>query len=445
MIWKSLLFLAYVSLFCFLISRSKRFKALNISVWVFLLMFLIRVLAGGAMTALYTWYYPVETSDIHKLFNDGLIIYHELFSHPLRYIQLITGLYRDDMSVTLSQMHWWFKPIYINNYNETRALIRLNAVFDVFSAGFLPINMLFMAMISLTGSFFWYLVGLKHLKVNPLASFVTSFFLPSILLWTSTVLKEGIIFTLLGVFFYYAFESFKRKPSSIVLLIVLLLLLTLVKPFLSAFIIISGLGYIIYRKYSIVKASITVVLLNLFFLLGIPMLKLINPSWDAIHDLCYKRGEYIYLAERLPAPSLIFHNYLPFTYSSVFHELPNALTAVILRPFPFEILSPLYILPALENMAISLLLLLWLFRVLKRKADVVTPDLLFMNLFFLNAILIGLTIPVLGSIVRYKAPFLLLLIFPLLRSVRTPPSFVFISTFVFKSPVNEESFSQEIS
>jgi hypothetical protein len=138
--------------------------------------------------------------------------------------------------------------------------------------------------------------------------------------------------------------------------------------------------------------------------------KYINAHWDLAYILTFKRGEYIYLAEHTGAGSLLYNNYLDFTWGGLFLESPMALGYVLFRPFIAEAHSLLLLLPALENLLFLLLLLAiacsWPFKKLTNQAF----WLFCINFVLLNYLLVGLTTPVMGSLVRYKVtawPFLL--------------------------------------
>jgi hypothetical protein len=132
-----------------------------------------------------------------------------------------------------------------------------------------------------------------------------------------------------------------------------------------------------------------------------------------VHIICFKRGEYIYLAERINTGSLVAHNYLEFNIWSILKEAPRALFTVLFRPHILEAKSILILLSAIENLFIFIFSVITIcnFSIKKIKDPLV---LCFFNFVVLLFTLIGLTTPVLGSIVRYKIPALPFLIIALL-------------------------------
>jgi hypothetical protein len=402
------LFAGYFALFLFIIRKYRFFRAAGLHPGLPGLVFTLKVLCGTAIAYLYTHIYnDRSTADIFKFFDDSGILFESLRNNPWHYLQLLSGIYvqPEELEPYLRKMKWWYTVLYSDSYNESRLIIRFNAFVRLFSLGYYPVHTLFMCFISLTGSTLLFRLFRKLIQ-EPAACFIISYLLPSYLFWTSAVLKEGIISAAMAMFLFFFFGAAGegRRIAAFLSLSVSLLLIGSGKAYILITLIPCITAYFFSRKLTGIKALLVFLMVNALFLVVLFNLYRLSPRLDAVHVICFKRGEYIYLAERMNAGSLIFRNYLDFHWYSILAESPRAFLSVLLRPHLLEIKGVLYIFPAIEN----LLVLGGLAAVLYRLRSIkLTPVVLFfVNLVVVNFTLIGLTTPVLGSIIRYRSLFL---------------------------------------
>ena len=100
------------------------------------------------------------------------------------------------------------------------------------------------------------------------------------------------------------------------------------------------------------------------------------------------------------AGSLLNVGFLEPDLKSFLSELPQATFHVLFRPFIWEGKNPMFLLPALENLLFILMLLLIIFF----KGKISHPAIFGLCISFslLLLLVIGLTTPVLGALVRYR-------------------------------------------
>jgi len=110
------------------------------------------------------------------------------------------------------------------------------------------------------------------------------------------------------------------------------------------------------------------------------------------------------LSHLIPANSYIYLPTLNSTFFSLLKTIPVALFNSIFLPTFFNLQNAMYILPALENFILMLLLITCLLK--QRKIDDSSKLFLwFCSIFCFNLlVIIGITTPVLGALVRYKVP-----------------------------------------
>lgn len=128
------------------------------------------------------------------------------------------------------------------------------------------------------------------------------------------------------------------------------------------------------------------------------------PDLNFLHIIAEKQKDFINLSKAFNVNSAIEMSYLEPNLWSFVKATPNALINTFTRPWPTEIKGILFVPPLLENMfIIGILILSWFYgkRVGSREWKFVIFCLTFSIILFL---IIGLTTPIIGAIVRYKIP-----------------------------------------
>jgi hypothetical protein len=136
----------------------------------------------------------------------------------------------------------------------------------------------------------------------------------------------------------------------------------------------------------------------------------ITPKFDLGKTLQKKQLDFINVARDTKAGSAITVTRLDGSFISCLKSSPEALANCIFRPLPWESNSIFALFASFENVVIILLIILaGLYS--KKPTDEQKPYLYFSFYFVvLLALLIGLTVPVLGAIVRYKVPAMIFLV-----------------------------------
>jgi hypothetical protein len=401
----------YTILFILLILKIKSFQIDGLHKLCIPGIFIIKVLFGILIFLVYTHYYSDRsTADIFKYFDDGKILYNIFYESPLHFIQLMLGLH-DNTGIYheyLERMSFWFKPYDTSIYNGNRIIIRFNALFMFLSFGYYQVHNIFMNFISIIGLTFLY-KGINFVLPNrKILIFIAVFLIPSILFWGSGVLKEGIILFSLGVtlfnLFHILHQGFSIKRIGITIVAFSLLILT--KVYVGICLLPSILAYAWItqsnRNYPLLK-YIAVYILFLIISLG---LQKYTPNRSPLDFISNRQVEFTRHVITLKSGSIIELPSIEPNLISILTNIPEAIAITTLRPYPIESTNAFYILCSIENYTLIIVLLIVLFYY-KRK-DVNFNLLLFCLSFGLSLYaLIGLTTPVIGSIVRYKVPGLL--------------------------------------
>lgn len=240
------------------------------------------------------------------------------------------------------------------------------------------------------------------------------FCLPSLLLYTSCIHKDGIIFLCLGITSYIFYRiliathivSFKYIAAILLPLAPIFLFRNyVIIAIVPAFLIALLCNLLPYKKRFVLLTTYAVFFL-LFFLSGLSRSFLNLPA-----AVVQRKADFASLAE---GNTNIRMNELYPTVQSFISNLPQAINHYFLRPYLWEFSQPSVLLTALELFVYQMILLAFIFY-RKKTTTAVHPFNIFGLVFVFNMMLIiGYTIPNIGAIVRYRSIFWIFLICPLL-------------------------------
>lgn len=414
-------------LFCLIIiGNSGFFYSRRVHVLNFQLAFLLKLAAALVMTFIYTYFYPDRhVADIFRYFDDSNVLIQMFENNVSDFFAFITGHDNAALYKYKITMNNWESPG--NVYNNNRVMIILNAAIGFISLGDYYVHLILFTFLSFVGLTAMFKVFNKIYKVYQGIVFISVFTLPSIIFWTSGVLKESLVMFALGIFLYsymrFYFNSaiwyhlFSFALGFIILMLLKFYLLIILLP--AMIILLLTQRILILQKMK----GLTWILFSILFLLGLFMFKYINPRADALHALMNKREAFELLAHTMKAGSYFevpqFNDIV-----SLLKAAPVALMEVIVRPNIFKISSPLVFLSALENIYIWILIVSAL--MFRKRNSVLIGQWNYFGLFVVIATftLIGLTVPVEGAIVRYKSVVLPILMAILLCNIDYEKLFV---------------------
>ncbi len=408
------LYTFYLLLFLWLIFKWKFFEAENISSKHFAFFFLLKVAAGICLTLIYTYYYTDPSkSDIYRYFNDSKIISQVLFQDAHCWLKIMSGYGAYDADAFSYLVHTqYFSHTSADAATDNTFIIRLNVLLNYLSFSNIFINTLFFnffCFIGLTGLF---KSLVKYFSTTPLLLCIPVYLLPSVVFWSSGLLKESLLFTCLGLGIYFL-NTFNTILPRIISLAFFSLLL-FIKPVVFLCLIASTGIYLTFRLFLVKDASSTkrriqAVVICFWF---IAVFILTFKSSSLCEKIIDKRNEFTSLALQENAGSLIDAQILSSDCNSTISVLPTALINSILRPFIWEKNNAFQYLFAFENFAFIVLLLYLTIRYFRLpKKEKLLPAVFFLTFSLINYLVIGFTVPVMGAIVHYRviaSPFLLI-------------------------------------
>ena len=448
-----IIFIIFFIVCIYIINKNQRFKLDELPTHYIFFAFITKLISGLALWYIFTYFYPNKSiSDIYKYFEDGKQFAIILKNSPSDYFNILHG----DLPKSLQnldvyhKMKFWVKPNSYGIYNDNQTIIILSSFLNLITHNNLILTTLYTSTISFFATFVLFKTLVSFLEWKKLFFFIL-FLLPSIALWTSGLLKETIIFCSLTIVIYFGKKLiYKTEIKNIVGCCIGCFALLISKTYLFGFILPSIVCVIIIRILNIHA-------IKLFFTSSYVILFLLFIGWSLTHNpivynyknkteiekrkeydrinqisytnnvlgnnynllemLRFKQADYKFEARIAHAKSLIPTKKIDGQLTNFFACLPYGISNGFSRPHIFEINSLLTCYPAIENLLFLLLLALTV--IFPRK---LTPNqqlliFAFGTFIVITYVFLGLLVPVLGNLIRYKAPLLPLLYFCLLTLI----------------------------
>lgn len=439
------------------------------SVWLLPLGFLIKVIVGLYFLYIYTEVYGKGTlsADAGAFMDESKILNRVFYESPLDYLRLLTGIGYDQELILqyLSETSHWDAGAQAI-ISDNRNVIRVHSLIHFISFGNPTIHVIIMNFISLIAIKQLYLAVKPKTELKSIYVFLGLLLLPSLLFWSSSILKEPLMLLGLSILFrgFIGKLSFNKQVSYI---LIGFLLLFLFKPYvlIAMFPVFLFIGFHqLLPKYKIIGS-----LLGILILFTISTL-IFNSTRDKVVHLFSKKqydfknvgkggihantdssfyfftpdqiesleitGDSVELIKPITA-SIIQHGsmdepvpielkptgkkwhvyfintksdgYIELSmindsFSQMMLNIPQAITNTLFRPFPFDPGSWLKYPVMFESFILYLFLLIAIFKRKQISSDD-KPILISLIIFVLTlSLFIGWVTPVIGAIVRYRIP-----------------------------------------
>ncbi len=409
-----LLFVAYLILFAWLVTKVKFFTQTGLSKAQLIIIFLLKMMAG----IFYGWiglYYGglAQMQDTWGFHASGIQEYHLLYNDPSEYF---TNLFRDPYEGGVNKF-FSSNDSYWNDL-KGNTFIKILSIFNVFSFGHYYVNVIFYSFITLFGAIAIYRVMTDVFPGKKTPVLLATFLVPSFLYWTSGLHKEGLIFTGISLIMYVIYFSLKDKRLGfkrfLYLLFGLLLLLTL-RNFIIIIIVPAIAAWLLanrYPKYGIAIFAGVYMFFGLLFFNA----RYINPQLDFPQAVVTKQQEFMQLKG---GNSSIPIKEIEPTAISFLKNTPQAINLSTIRPYPSDVRHILSLAAAIE---INLILLMFILFLFFRTNGITSKNLLYFCIFFSGSLLltIGFSVNNLGAIVRYRSVIMPLLVIPMAARIDWP-------------------------
>lgn len=416
-----LLFAVYLILFAWLVTKVPFFIKSGLTPSQLVIAFLLKVMAAifygwigvyyGQMARMVdTWAFFYESQQELKL----------LVNQPAEFVlSFFRSNYADGgYSRFLSVKNSWWNDLDIN------FLVKLFAVFNVFSFSNYFINTIFFSFLTLFGPIALYRMMADAFPQQKFVILLTTFLFPSFIYWTSGLHKDGLIFmgiTLAIYSFYFGFLKKRREPKYWLMAATGFLLLLVLRNFLLLFLVPAVFSWWLTQKVRF-KPLFTFGMVYLLMAILFFSTRFIHPKLDFPEVVAARQQAFINLEE---GGSTIPVFTLRPTVTSFIRNAPEAFSFSLLRPYVTDVQHLLSLAAAAEIHLLLLLFVMFLFRRRKQAAVLSGGQWsgfpIFCLFFSLSVLLfIGYTVNNLGAIVRYRSIVLPFLVVPMMGLIHWP-------------------------
>ena len=411
------------------ISKLDFFKNGPFSTRSLQLAFFLRVVMGFGLFLIYSYHYPSrQDADTFKYFDDSKYMYDAFWTNPGDYFKMLFGINCNTEYFNteyFNNMSNWVRSYDNGLFNDNRLMIRINAFLRIFSLGNYHVHSIILAFLAFMGSFSLSKLFFEVSRSKVL-TYVAVFLVPSLIFWSSGILKEAVLLAALGFFAYHFYQLFGTDKTwkNYVMLFLMSCVLIVMKLYVFLAFIPAILTWYLVSKWKrniFVYCGVYFVFIFLATAIGE-----FNPKFDFINLIVDKQKQFLFLAKNTNVNSAFEMEVLDYNLWSLFISSPEAVLNVFTKPWPSEMNSVLFIPAFIENI---FLLFILIFSILNKKLlNIKERDFVIFCLSFCIILytVIGLTTPITGAIVRYKIPaipFLMMAVFMLIDFDKIPNRF----------------------
>lgn len=289
MIYFAVLFVLFTLMFRFI--PQLRIEGLN--PWSQSIGYGVKIAAGFSFLYIYTKFYGngALSADAGAFMKESLILNNVFWESPLDYFKLIIGWDSNDhlMYQYLSETNHW-DPGAQAILSDNRNILRVHSLIHFFSRNMVSIHVLVMSVISLIGIKQFYLAAKDHSEIPPKYLYAILLLFPSVLFWTSSILKEPLMFLGLGLFARGIMQISLSRKKKIGLVSGGTLLLLAFKPYILFCILPAVLFYFIYILIPKWKVLISFAVLLIIGVIG--AFALPNQRNKFVHTLSWKQYDF---------------------------------------------------------------------------------------------------------------------------------------------------------
>ncbi len=313
-------------------------------------------------------------------------------------------------------------------YLRFNLLFKLLAILDIFTLGNFYINTFLFCFATFFANIALYRVYQSIFKERKALVLISTFFIPSSLVFTTCIHKDGVVFIALSAIVFILFKfsqqfstskitppihlSFRQSFYYSLILALAFAMIFLIRNYVLVALVPALIAWWLSNRLPIKK--IWTFLYSYFtFICLFCIATFFSGSANLANIIINRREDFAKL--RIGYTNIQMNNLQP-NLKSFWYNLPQAINHALLRPYLWEFSRWDVFLTALEPFWYSIIFIAFLFW--GNKKIYASSGFLLFGLFFFGSMIlvIGYTIPNIGAIVRYRSIFWVFLICPLLCS-----------------------------
>ncbi|CAN5495609.1 hypothetical protein BH11BAC3_BH11BAC3_01080 [soil metagenome] len=374
------------------------------------LLFVFKVISGVAIA--YCLVHFIPSFDYLAINEGGKLQYDLLLTNPKLFFTDFTSDLRSYGlgGIFAAENSFW-------GYFRFYFLYKSLAILNLLTHGNFYLNAAIFSGIVFFGHIGFYRIYSDIYIGNKLKILLVCFGVPSLLLYTSAVHKDGVVFACLGLV-CYCFYQILKSSSLIKIKYLLVTFLGLTIIFLLRNYVIVALIPAVFiailckqlpnKKLIIIVASYTVFLI-IFFLSTF-----INSSFNLPAAVVQRKADFAGLEG---GNTSIAMNDLHPTLQSFASNFPQAINHYLFRPYLWEFAQTSVLLTAIELLFYQLIIMAFILLWKKPTCPLDNFNILGLLFLFNMMLIIGYTIPNIGAIVRYRSIFWIFLLCPLICNI----------------------------
>lgn len=376
--------------------------------------FIIKTISVICFALIHEFIYGGDTVNYTK--NSATILYNKFMDEPMLILNMIFAFDK-------------YNPIHINisnqlvfSLNSGEALVvKISTVLAIFTINTYSSISLIMGIFALSGLWAIFIIFTKHYPHLHSKFAIAFFYIPSVVFWSSGVLKDTLCLGAMGWLFWSMYNIFfngVRSPMYFIVLIFSFLLLQNVKVYIILCFI-PAITFWLFIQYteSIKNFVIKTIITPIFFTLGIvgafygatQITKNDEKySLDKIGQTTKSTAEWIHYVSKTQNGSSYTLGTLDGTFAGMLKLAPQAINVALFRPYLWEVRNIPMFISAIESLimlffTIYILIKVGIFRTFTIISS--TPIVLFCFIFALTfAFAVGISSYNFGTLVRYKIP-----------------------------------------
>jgi hypothetical protein len=397
--------LVLLILFC----RTSILKINRTPVWYLPVILLLKV-AGGYFIANY-YLKTYQGGDIQGYMADTAAFFDLFDKNPVSFFKMIVGMEDESTRQFVTRLIIWHDSGYGVLYNDARTVVRFHALLSIFSGTNEWVHLIWSNVLSIMGmgallQFIFSTRGNEPLI--PKSAFLV-FFLPNVFIWSSAILKEPLLLFAMGMTLrYFQLWNYKRKPVYLISLLFFTGCFVLIKSF---WLLVFLPGFFIWMLKREMKKPLLTISMSYFLTLVFVLVGGTFFSWLDVPALLFGQQLNMWrFAVFMHAGSLVHPVSFAPTITSFLLHIPDAFSFALFQPWPWQLAKWYHFPLFLENIIFPLLFFLALYFAWRKREMPSAEVVLAAIAGIIILVVCGFTTPVIGSLIRFRMPGLLLLI-----------------------------------
>lgn len=233
-------------------------------------LFFVIVVKAFACWAYYWFYFVHSSNGVQGDSGDTLagaeIIYEAFHTNKTDYFKMVLGWHSDHVSDPLykpyfSRIFDWGNSDSMSEFflNDNRTSTRFHAFVRLFSGGAYAVHALVMLVVSFIGQLAFYKSFKPYFPGKERLLAILIFLAPSVLFWSSGVLKEPLALALLGLFVYAFLQLFvqgKKRFLHFLTLVICFLVFMVLKPYILSLILFPLIVFALVKHFNIRRIAL---------------------------------------------------------------------------------------------------------------------------------------------------------------------------------------------